>query len=102
MESLGLLLQMEGSPYRWFGDKKSCLIAIIDDVTSEVLAEFFDSEATLGCLKVLRDYIAKKGLFKVLYADRAGIFGGPKRCNFSQVQRTYKDLAIEIIFTNSP
>ncbi|MGB7335807.1 MAG: helix-turn-helix domain-containing protein, partial [Salaquimonas sp.] len=64
MESPGLLLQMDGSPHRWFGNKKSCLIAIIDDATSEVHAEFFESETTLGCLKVLHDFIARKGLFK--------------------------------------
>ena len=87
MESPGLMLQMDGSPHRWFGGIKSCLIAIIDDATSEIHAEFFESETTLGCLKVLRDYIEKKGVFKVLYVDRAGIFGGPKRCNFSQMQR---------------
>ncbi len=56
----------DGSPHRWFSDKKSCLIAIIDDATSEIHAEFFDSETTLGCLKVLHDYIAKKGALKVL------------------------------------
>ena len=102
MESPGLMLQMDGSPHRWFGDMKSCLIAIIDDATSEIHAEFFDSETTLGCLKVLRDTIAKKGVFKVLYVDKAGIFGGPKRCNFSQVQRACSELGIEIIFANSP
>jgi transposase len=102
MESPGLLLQMDGSPHRWFGDKKSCLIAIIDDATSEIHAEFFESETTLGCLKVLRDYISKRGVFKTLYVDKAGIFGGPKRCNFSQVQRACSELGIEIIFANSP
>jgi transposase len=102
MEAPGLLLQMDGSPHRWFGNKKSCLIAIIDDATSEVHAEFFESETTLGCLKVLRDFIAKKGLFKALYVDKAGIFGGPKRCNFSQVQRACSELGIQIIFANSP
>lgn len=102
MESPGLLLQMDGSPHRWFGEQKSCLIAIIDDATSEVHAEFFKSETTLGCLKVMRDYIDKKGLFKALYVDRAGIFGGPKRCNFSQMQRACDELGIEIIFANSP
>ena len=101
MESPGLLLQMDGSTHRWFGDKKSCLIAMIDDATSEVHAEFFDAETTLGCLKVLRDYIKRKGLFKTLYVDRAGIFGGPKRCNFSQVKRACEELGIEIIFANS-
>jgi len=102
MESPGLLLQMDGSPHRWFGDKKSCLIAIIDDATSEIHAEFFKSETTVGCLKVMRDYIDKKGLFKALYVDKAGIFGGPKRCNFSQMQRACDELGIEIIFANSP
>jgi transposase len=102
MESPGLLLQMDGSTHRWFGDTKSCLIAIIDDATSEIHAQFFESETTLGCLKVLRDYIAQKGLFKALYVDRAGIFGGPKRCNFSQVKRACSELGIEIIFANSP
>lgn len=102
MESPGLLLQMDGSTHQWFGDNKSCLIAIIDDATSEIHAEFFKSETTQGCLKVLRDFINKNGVFKTLYVDRAGIFGGPKRCNFSQVQRACEELGIEIIFACSP
>lgn len=102
MESTGLLLQMDGSTHQWFGNNKSCLIAIIDDATSEVHAEFFKSETTQGCLKVMRDYVEKKGLFKALYVDRAGIFAGPKRCNFSQMQRACEELGIEIIFANSP
>ncbi|WP_298627425.1 ISNCY family transposase, partial [uncultured Legionella sp.] len=101
MESSGLLLQMDGSSHRWFGDKKSCLIAIIDDATSEIHAEFFKSETTQGCLKVMRDFIEKRGIFKALYVDRAGIFGGPKRCHFSQMQRACEELGIEIIFANS-
>ena len=102
MDSPGLLLQMDGSPHHWFGNEKSCLIAIIDDATSEVYAEFFKSETTLGCLKVLKEVIEKNGVFKTLYVDRAGIFGGPKRCNFSQVQRACNEVGIEIIFANSP
>ena len=102
MAAPGLMMQMDGSPHRWFGDKKHCLIAMIDDATSEVHAEFFPSETTAGCMKVMRDCIETKGLFKTLYVDRAGIFGGPKRCNFSQMQRACEELGIEIIFANSP
>ena len=102
MEAPGLMMQMDGSPHRWFGDKKHCLIAMIDDATSEVYAEFFPSETTVGCLKVMRECIETKGVFKTLYVDRAGIFGGPKRCNFSQMQRACEELGIEIIFANSP
>lgn len=102
MAAPGLMMQMDGSPHRWFGDKKHCLIAMIDDATSEVHAEFFPSETTAGCMKVMRDCIETKGVFKTLYVDRAGIFGGPKRCNFSQMQRACEELGIEIIFANSP
>lgn len=102
MVAPGLMMQMDGSPHRWFGDKKHCLIAMIDDATSEVHAEFFPSETTAGCMKVMRDCIETKGVFKTLYVDRAGIFGGPKRCNFSQMQRACEELGIEIIFANSP
>ena len=102
MESPGLMLQMDGSTHRWFGNKKSCLIAVIDDANSDLHAEFFPSETTEGCLKVMRSVIEKHGIFKTLYVDRAGIFGGPKRCNFSQMQRACEELGIEIIFATSP
>jgi transposase len=71
MDSAGLMLQMDGSPHQWFGHEKSCL-------------------------KVLKAVIEEKGVFKTLYVDRAGIFGGPKRCNFSQVQRACSELCIPI------
>lgn len=102
MASSGLMLQMDGSTHRWFGGIKTCLIALIDDATSELHGEFFPSETTYGCLKVLKDFIQNNGLFKVLYVDKAGIFGGPKRCNFSQMQRACDELGIEIIFAQSP
>lgn len=99
----GIFLQMDGSPHRWFGGKESCLIAAIDDASSEVYgAEFFESETTLACMKVLRRIIEAKGLFRFLYVDRAGIFGGPKRVHFSQVKRALLELGIQIIFANSP
>jgi len=101
MPSEGLMIQMDGSHHQWFGNKQSCLIAAIDDANSEIHAEFFDSETTLGCMKVLKQLIMKKGAFKTLYVDRAGIFGGSKRCNFSQVQRACKELGIEVIFARS-
>ncbi|GAD91219.1 hypothetical protein VHA01S_074_00100 [Vibrio halioticoli NBRC 102217] len=102
MELPGLMLQMDGSPHRWFGDEKSCLIAMIDDATSDIHAQFFPSETTEGCMKVMKTYIETRGIFKTLYVDRAGIFGGPKRSNFSQMQRACEELGIEIIFANSP
>lgn len=103
MEQTGLMLQMDGSPHRWFGNKLSCLIAAIDDADSDVpYAEFFPSEDTISCMHVLQKIIEKKGLFHILYVDKAGIFGGGKRAQFSQVKRALKELGIHIIFANSP
>lgn len=102
MEAPGLMLQLDGSTHRWFGNNKSCLIAMIDDANSDIHAEFFPSETTAGCLKVMRSVIEKYGVFKTLYVDRAGIFGGPKRCNFSRMQWACEELGIEIIFASSP
>ena len=102
MTSCGLMLQMDGSTHGWFSKEKSYLILAIDDASSEIYGEFFQSETTQGCLKVLKDIVRSKGIFKCLYVDRAGIFGGHKRHNFSQVKRACEELGIEIIFANSP
>ena len=103
MQQTGLMLQMDGSPHAWFGGKPSCLIGAIDDADSNVpYAEFFPAEDTLTCMVVLQRIIEKKGIFQILYVDRAGIFGGPKRAQFSQVKRALKELGIHVIFANSP
>lgn len=103
MQQTGLMLQMDGSPHTWFGGQPSCLIGAIDDADGDVpFAEFFLSEDTISCMRVLEQIIRKKGLFHILYVDKAGIFGGQKRAHFSQVKRALKELNIEIIFADSP
>ncbi len=103
MPQRGLLLQMDGSFHNWFGNKKTSLIAAIDDADSDVpYAEFFNSETTLNCMKVMQKIIEIKGIPKVLYVDRAGIFGGSKRMEFSHFEESCKELGIQIIFAYSP
>lgn len=103
MQQTGMMLQMDGSHHCWFGGKPSCLIAAIDDADSDVpFAEFFTAEDTISCMRVLQRIIEKKGLFQILYVDKAGIFGGGKRANFSQVKRALGELGIHIIFAQSP
>ena len=103
MAQAGLMLQMDGSPHRWFGGRESCLVAVIDDATSEVIhGEFSETETTVACLKVLKEVIRKKGIFKILYVDKAGVFGGIKRNYFSQVERALGELGIQVIYAHSP
>ena len=102
MKQTGLMLQMDGSPHKWFGGKDSCLISAIDDASNEVpFAEFFPAEDSLSCMRVLEKIIAKKGIFQLLYVDRAGWFGGTKRTDFAQVKRACEELGVHVIFANS-
>lgn len=103
MKQEGLMLQFDGSPHRWFGHEETCLILGIDDASSDVpYGEFFPGETTLGCMQVLKNIIERKGLFEVLYTDRAGIFAGHKRQRFSQVKRALGELGIQVIYASSP
>ena len=99
----GLLLQMDGSHHRWNGKDEWCLIALIDDATSEIpAARFFDEETTLGCMTVLRAVIEAQGVPQMIYTDEAGWAGGSmKRQHFSQFVRACEELGIRVITTNS-
>lgn len=102
MPSEGQLLQMDGSPHRYNGKDEWCLIAAIDDATSEIpYAEFFLSEDTLSCMRVIQSIIEKKGIPWAIYTDKAGIFGGHKRQNFSQFCRACEELDIQVICADS-
>lgn len=103
MQSEGLLLQMDGSPHRYNGKDEWCLIAAIDDATSDIpYAEFFLSEDTINCMIVLQRIIERKGIPYALYVDEAGCFGGGKRAHFNQFKRACEELGIKIIFATSP
>lgn len=102
MKQTGIMIQMDGSPHKWFGGRDSCLISSIDDASNEVpFAEFFPAEDTLSCMRVLQKIVEKKGIFQILYVDRAGWFGGTKRTDFAQVKRACGELGIHVIFANS-
>lgn len=99
----GFMLQLDGSPHRWFNNEESCLIVAIDDATNKVMGgEFFKTETMFGCFKVLSDIFIVNGLPSVIYVDRAGMYGGQKRTNFSQLVRALEELNIQIIYANSP
>lgn len=103
MPNEGLLLQMDGSPHRYNGKDKWCLIAAIDDATSDIpYAEFFHSEDTINCMRVMKKIVETKGIPYAIYVDRAGCLGGGKRSNFNQFKRACAELNIRIIFASSP
>ena len=78
----GMLLHIDGSEHRWFGDDRYYeLIVIMDDATSEIYyAQLVEAESTHSVMVALREVIETRGLFCSLYSDRAGhFFVTPKR-----------------------
>ena len=99
----GMFLQMDGSHHVWNGHDEWCLIALIDDATSNIpAAAFYEGETTWACIKTLRMVIAAKGVPEVIYTDEAGWAGGShKRPHFSQFVRACGELGIRVITTPS-
>lgn len=102
MPSEGMMIQFDGSPHKWNGKEEWCLIGAIDDATSEFLsAQFHPTETTVACMHVMKEVVAKKGIPEAVYVDRAGIYGGQKRQDFSQFKRACEQLGIRVIYANS-
>lgn len=102
MSQEGLMVQMDGSHHHWFNNRFLCLLAAIDDATGDVFAQFYEGETTLACMDFLETLVKRKGIFKVLYTDKAGVYGGIKRENFSQVERALGELGAQVIYAHSP
>jgi len=74
-EQEGMMVLWDGSPHRWFGNDKApcCLMAAIDDATSELLNAFFiPSECSFGYLKLLKAIVTRYGIPLSIYQDRHG------------------------------
>ena len=71
-----MLLHIDGSHHRWFGDERWYdLIVILDDASSEIYyAQLVEEESTATVMAGLREVIERKGLFCALYSDRGSHF----------------------------
>ena len=107
----GMLLHIDGSKHRWFGDQRSYdLIVILDDATSEIYyAQLVEEESTWTVMGGLRTVIESKGLFCALYSDRGSHFfvtpkAGEKvdKHRPTQVGRALKELGVQMIPAYSP
>lgn len=98
----GLMWQLDGSPHRWNGKDKWCLIAAIDDATSDLVgAEFYKTETTWACMNVIRKAIQEKGVPDFILTDEAGwsARSAGKRQQFSQFVRACDEIGIKVIGT---
>jgi len=107
----GMMLHIDGSEHRWFGDGRYYeLIVIMDDATSEIYyAQLVEAECTLTVMAALREVVESRGLFCTLYSDRAGhFFVTPKRGEPvdknrpTQVGVALQELGVKMIAAYSP
>lgn len=107
----GMLLHIDGSKHRWFGDERWYdLIVILDDATSEIYyAQLVEEESTRTVMAGLRAVVEKHGLFCALYSDRGSHFfltpkAGEKvdKHRLTQVGRAMKELGVQMIPAYSP
>jgi hypothetical protein len=97
---VGELIQIDGSPHDWFEGRagKCCLIAFIDDATSQVMhAHFTPAETTQAYFKALKAYVQQYGCPAAFYSDRHIIFAKHDKEDQepTQFQRGIEQLGIE-------
>lgn len=103
-EKEGLMVQIDGSPHRWISQHEPiCLTAAIDDATGKLLGgKFTPTETTFAAMDVVEQIFKEKGVFQMLYSDKAGIYGGGKRQGYSNMDRAMKELGVVCVQANSP
>lgn len=110
---IGMMLHLDGSSHEWIPDLPGQffdLLVLMDDATNEIYEiQLVDEEDTLGCMTLLKDCIAKRGIFCSLYCDRASHFfftpkAGEKvlEGHLTQIGRALRDLGIKMIPSYSP
>ena len=106
--ALGELVQIDGSPHRWFEDRgRYCtLIVFIDDATSRLMAlRFAEAETTEAYMRTLRGYLDEHGRPVALYSDKHSIFRvnlKDREGEVTQFTRALKTLDIQPIHANTP
>ena len=107
-ESLGDLVQIDGSPHDWFEGRgpRCTLIVYVDDATSRLLATgFFAAETTEAYMRTTRAHLAVHGRPVAYYSDRYGVFRVNRRDRegeATQFVRALKTLDVESIHAGSP
>jgi transposase len=111
----GELVQWDTSIHDWLEGRSRQpvkLIAMIDDATNELFAQFVAEDSTAKHMRVLRDYLKQNGRPQAFYTDKAGLFrvnlprqpdsqASPEE-NETQIGRALRELGIELIHAHSP
>jgi transposase len=113
----GLLIQIDATPYAWFGGKsKFALHGGIDDATGKVVGAYMTKNECLhGYFETMRQVVEQKGTPVSAYVDMHTIFRSPKADKLTveeqldgktvadtQFGRAMKELGVTLIYARSP
>lgn len=99
MPNRGILIQIDGTPYDWFGDGKIYSLHLaVDDATGEILAGWFmPTECLEGYVHMLKIMLEKHGIPENFYSDRHTIIINPIDDKLTQFGQICDDVGINII-----
>ncbi len=112
--SFGEMVQIDGSEHEWFEDRAPacCFMGYIDDATNIVFGRFYTHEGTMPALDCFYRYSQKYGLPASVYMDKHTTYRSTAKPTIqeelsglapqSQFQRALCELAVKIIYANSP
>ena len=110
----GQMAQLDGSHHDWFeGRREPCvLMAMVEDATDWVWAQFFEAETTHAGYEALEGWIKQHGLPGSLYVDRDSIYRCEGQATIAeepagrkprtQFGRAMDQLGVELILARSP
>jgi len=108
----GELVQLDGSFHRWYEDRgpQRCLIAMVDDATSQSAGQFSGEETIWAAAAVLRAWIEQHGVPLALYTDWKNVYvraateaeRAAGQVPVTQFGRMCAALQIQIIAASSP
>ena len=109
----GMMLHLDGSTHEWIPDLPGIffdLLVLMDDATGEIYEMLLvDQEDTLNCMLLLKNCVARHGIFCSLYSDRASHFfltpkagGKVLQGHLTQIGRALSELGIRPIPAYSP
>ena len=104
MPRRGMLVQVDGTPYDWFGDGDVRVLHLaVDDATTEVLAGcFMPLECMRGYARMTERMVRRCGAPEAVYSDKHSVFRSAKSGTETQLAMMLSDLGIRMIFASSP
>ena len=76
----GEMLQMDASPFEWFGEGKNTLHIAVDDATGMIVGAYFDKQETLnGYYHVYAQILTTYGIPYKFFTDRRTVFTYKKK-----------------------